>query len=142
MARKPDRVGRDSWLLGTGLSAPAFMLALQSATVVRLVTRPSLAATRVLGGLGATMTCGYLIEREFCDAVSPAGWNPTTTPIAAAGFTLALAMAVTGLREPSAGEEGTAPRSTKVGARTAWSVSTPEEAGWGTSRSSAGASSG
>ena len=100
---QPERVARDSWLLGTGLSAPVVMLATQAAATVRLAKAPSRNAARVLGGLGATMTCGYLIEREFRAAMSPAGWNPTTTPIAAAGFKLAFAMAVAGLRGPVAG---------------------------------------
>ena len=97
---QPGRVAHDSWLLGTGLSAPVVMLATQAAATVRLATTPSRTATRVLGALGATMTCGYLVEREFRSAVDPAGWNATTTPIATAGFTLAAAMAVLGLRTP------------------------------------------
>lgn len=95
-----DRVARDSWLLGTGLSAPVAMLATQAAATAVLATRPSRTAQRVLGTLGATMTCGYLIEREFRAAVFPSGWNTTTTPIATAGVTVAIAMAVSGLREP------------------------------------------
>jgi hypothetical protein len=95
---QPERVARDSWLLGTGLSAPVVMLSIQAAATLRLGAGPSRTATRILGWLGATMACGYLIEREFRGAVSPAGWNPTATPVAAAGFTLALAMAASGLR--------------------------------------------
>ena len=97
---RPERVARDSWLLGTGLSAPVVMLSAQAVATLRLGSRPSRAATRVLGTLGAVMTCGYLIEREFRAAVSPAGWNATTTPVAAAGFTLAVAMAAAGLLAP------------------------------------------
>jgi hypothetical protein len=96
---QPERVARDSWLLGTGLSAPVFMLSIQGAATVRLWAGPSRVATRILGSLGATMACGYLIEQEFRGALTPAGWNTTTTPIAAAGFTLALAMAASGLRK-------------------------------------------
>jgi len=44
------------------------------------------------------MSGGYLVEREFRSALSPGGWNLAGTPIAAAGFALALAMAVLGLR--------------------------------------------
>ena len=94
---RPERVARDSLLLGTGLSAPVVMLSIQAAATVRLAKKPSVRATRVLGSLGATMTCGYLIEREFRAALSPTGRNTTTTPIATAGFTLAFAMAVSGL---------------------------------------------
>jgi hypothetical protein len=49
------------------------------------------------------MACASLLEREVRGALSPAGWNRTTTPIAAAGLTLALAMAVLGLREQDSG---------------------------------------
>ena len=97
---QPDRVARDSWLIGTGLSAPVVMLSTQAAATVLLVTRPSRTAMQILGALGATMTCGYLIEQEFHGAVAPAGWNAATTPPATAGFMLAIAMAVLGLREP------------------------------------------
>jgi energy-converting hydrogenase Eha subunit A len=97
---QPERVVRDSWLLGTGLSAPVIMLSIQAAAIIRLARRPSHTATRVLGILGATMTSGYLIEQEFRAALSPTGWNTTTTPIATAGFTLAIPMAVIGLRKP------------------------------------------
>lgn len=100
---QPDRVARDSWLLGTGLSAPVVMLSTQAAAIALLASRPSRTATRVLGSLGATMTCGYLVEREFRAAVSPAGWDASRTPIAAAGITLAIAMAVSGLRGPVSG---------------------------------------
>lgn len=103
---QPERVARDSWLLGTGLSAPVAMFSIQAAATLRLGAGPSHAATRILGWLGATMACGYLIEREFRSAVSPAGWNPTTTPVAAAGFTLALAMAASGLRGEPASPAG------------------------------------
>jgi hypothetical protein len=44
------------------------------------------------------MVCGYLIEEEFRSALSPAGWSPVTTPIAAAGSAFAVAMAASGLR--------------------------------------------
>lgn len=97
---QPERVARDSWLLGTGLSAPVAMLSIQAAATVRLGVGPSRTATRILGSLGAAMTCGYLIEQEFRSALSPGGWNPTRTSIAAAGFTLALAMAASSLPEP------------------------------------------
>jgi hypothetical protein len=93
---QPERMARDSWLLGTGLSAPVVMLSIQAAATVRLGAGPSHNASRILRSLGAVMACGYLIENEFRGALSPARWNPTTTPIAAAGFSLALAMAASG----------------------------------------------
>ncbi|RPF28324.1 hypothetical protein [Georgenia muralis] len=97
----PARLGRDSWLLGTGLSAPVLMLSVQAVATIRLAAGSSRGATRVLGSLGALMTCGYLIEKEARGALSPAGWNPTTTPAVAAGLTLAVTMAVLGPRQAS-----------------------------------------
>jgi hypothetical protein len=95
---KPDRVARDSWLIGTALSGPVVMHVIQAAAIVRLRAGRSHTATRILGSLGATMACASLLERDVRSALSPAGWNRTTTPIAAAGLTLAVAMAALGLR--------------------------------------------
>ena len=94
---RPERVARDSWLLGTGLSAPVVMLITQAVVTTRLAAGPSRAATRVLGALGAAMTSGYLVEREFRDALGPAGWDPVVTPVAVAGSGLSAVMAVIGL---------------------------------------------
>jgi len=95
---RPENVLKDSWLLGTGLSAPITMLTTQAVATIRLATAPSPVATRILGALGAAMTCGYLVEREFRSAFTPSGLDPTVTPVAAAGFALAVAMARSGLR--------------------------------------------
>lgn len=95
---QPERVARDSVFIGTGLSAPVVMLAIQGAATVRLALGASMTATRILRSLGATMACGYLVEKEFRNALSPGRWSVTTTPVAAAGFPLALAMAVLGRR--------------------------------------------
>jgi hypothetical protein len=100
---QPERVAHDSWLIGTALSGPVLMHSIQAAATVRLWAGPSRAATRILGSLGAIMACASLLEREVRGALSPAGRNRTTTPIAAAGLTLALAMAVLGLREQDSG---------------------------------------
>jgi hypothetical protein len=94
---QPENVLKDSWFLGTGLSAPITMLATQAVATMRLAAAPSPVATRTLGVLGAAMTCGYLVEREFRSAFSPAGVDPAVTPVAAAGFALSLAMAKAGL---------------------------------------------
>lgn len=94
----PRRVARDSWLFGTGLSAPVVMLVAQAALTTCLAARPSRSASLSLGALGLAMSGGYLVEKEFRSALSPGGWNLAVTPIAAAGFALALAMAVLGLR--------------------------------------------
>jgi hypothetical protein len=95
---RPERVVRDSLFLGTGLSAPITMLVTQAVATVRLATAPSPVATRTLGVLGATMTCGYLVEREFRSAFSPAGRDPVVMSVAAGGLALAMAMARSGLQ--------------------------------------------
>ena len=90
----PGRVARDSWLLGTGLSAPVAMLVAQTVATVRLAATPSPTAARTLQGLGVVMTCGYLVEREFREAFTAPGSDRVVTPVAAAGFAFAVAMAV------------------------------------------------
>jgi hypothetical protein len=97
---RPDRVARDSWLLGTGLSAPVVMLATQAVAIARLIVGPSRRATRTLGALGAMMVGGYLVEREFRTAFRPAGRDRVVTPVAAVAFGSAIPMAVLGLRKP------------------------------------------
>lgn len=97
---RPERVARDSWLIGTGLSAPVVVLTAQAAATARLLTTRSPAAARALGLLGAAVSFGYLVEQEFRTAVTPTRLDPATTPAAAAGFGLAVIMAVAGLGGP------------------------------------------
>jgi hypothetical protein len=93
---RPERVARDALVYGTGLSEPAWMLATQLVCVARLAAAPSRPAARTLGLLGAANVVGYLVEREFRRAVRPEGLDPVLTPIAAAGFGLAVPMTVLG----------------------------------------------
>src|SRR5689334_1779793 len=72
---RPDRVAHDTWLLGTGVSAPVTMLATQAGATARLAIGPAQQAERVLGLLGAAMVGGYLVEREFRAAMKPSGWD-------------------------------------------------------------------
>jgi len=102
---QPDQVLRDSWLIGTGLSAPVVMLTAQAIATLRLAAGPNQRARRTLGALGAVMTCGYLVEREFRSSLSPASWDPLATPIAAVAFPLAVAMAVSGVPRSRALDE-------------------------------------
>jgi hypothetical protein len=95
---RPDRIAKDSWLLGTGISAPITMLLAQAAATARLAATDSPTSARVLGVLGAAMVGGYLVEREFRAALAPSGWDRATTPVAVAGFALAVPMARLGLR--------------------------------------------
>jgi hypothetical protein len=95
---QPRHVGRDSWLMGTALSAPVVMLAAQAAATARLATSGGgPAAARTLGVLGATMVGGYLLEREVRTVLTPSHWDPAETPVVVAGAGLALAMARLGL---------------------------------------------
>jgi hypothetical protein len=88
----PDRVAHDALTIGTALSAPVPMLALQSIATVGLAVRPDSRATKTLGVLGLTMTSGYLIERLVRHRLTPVGWDPVETPIVVVGLGLAMAM--------------------------------------------------
>jgi len=68
---QPERVARDSWLIGTALSPPVVMLSIQAAATVRLGAGPSRTATRILRSLGATMACASLLERESAARYPP-----------------------------------------------------------------------
>jgi hypothetical protein len=94
---RPDRVSRDSWLLGTGISAPVVMLAIQGVATARLAWGQSAVAARALGVLGAAMIGGYLIDRETRTALTPGGSDGIITPVVAAALGLCVPMAGLGL---------------------------------------------
>jgi hypothetical protein len=99
-------VGRDSLLMGTALSAPAVMLVTQAGATVALFRRPDAAPpARMLGGLGAAMVAGYLVERLGRRRLHPSGWDAAESPTVIAGLGLAAAMALLGLR-PQEAEHG------------------------------------
>ena len=89
-------VGRDSVLMGTALSAPVAMLGAQAYGITALLRGPDPVAQRLLGGLGAAMTAGYLAERLVRRRLLPSGWDGTESPLVVAGMGLAAAMAVMG----------------------------------------------
>ena len=89
-------VGRDSVLVGTALSAPVVMLAAQAWAITAVLRRPDAVPPR--RALGATMTAGYLAERLVRQRLTPAGWDETETPVVTAGLSLAVAMALMGMR--------------------------------------------
>jgi hypothetical protein len=95
-------VGRDALLMGTAFSAPVIMLSAQAGATAALAWRPTLAAERVLGGLGAVMVAGYLSERLVRRRLLPSGWDAVETPIVTAGTSLAAVMALLGLRPADA----------------------------------------
>ena len=82
------------------------MLGAQACATAALVRRPNLAAQRVLGGLGAAMAAGYLAERLARRRLRPSGWDVAETPVVTAGISLAVVMALLGLR--SAGTQAKA----------------------------------
>jgi hypothetical protein len=99
MSGRPEAVGRDSWVQGTALSAPVVMLAGQAWATARLRSAPRDGARRALGGLGAVMTAGYLMERLGRHRLTPRGFDPVETPIVMAGLAGAAAMGVLGHRD-------------------------------------------
>ena len=94
----PDHLARDAVIMGTALSAPGPMLAVQGAAIAAVARRPDSQAQRVLGALGAAMVGGYLGERLVRERLTPAGWEPFESTVAIAGLGLSAAMAALGLR--------------------------------------------
>lgn len=97
LSGRPEHVVRDSWLMGTALSAPIAMLALQAGAVSRLRRGPSRPAVRILTGLGTAMVGGYLGERVVRSRLG-GHFDAVETPVAAVGLSLATAMALSGAR--------------------------------------------
>lgn len=91
-----SKVGRDSVLMGTALSAPVAMLGAQAYGIAALLRGSNPVAQHLLGGLGAAMTAGYLAERLVRQRLLPSGWDGTESPLIVAGMGLAAAMAVMG----------------------------------------------
>jgi hypothetical protein len=89
-----NNVPRESFLTGTAMSAPAFMLATQAAAIAVLVRRPSLNAVRVIGLLGVVNVPGYLSERLVRRRLSPSGWDRLESPLILSGILPAAAMAL------------------------------------------------
>jgi hypothetical protein len=96
MAGRPENVARDSWLLGTALSAPIVMLVTQAVATTRLVRHEDRRATRTLATLGTVMISGYLGERVVRQRLRPGQFDAVETSVAVAGLGLATAMAVLG----------------------------------------------
>jgi hypothetical protein len=90
----PEHLLRDWLWFGTAYSAPPYLLVPQVWAVARLLRGPNDRARWVLRGIGTGLTLGYLSERMVRARVRPAGFDPVETPIVAAGWGGALAMAV------------------------------------------------
>jgi len=89
----PDNVARDSVFMGTVLSAPVVMLGTQAVATARVLRGGSGRSRRILGGLGAVMTVGYLSEQLVRRRLRPSGWDPVETSVAVLGVTTAVMMA-------------------------------------------------
>ena len=92
----PATMKRDLWLMGTNLSAPAWMLLAQALATVLLMTRHRSRAAKTLGILGVMMGLGYAAEKSVRQA-----WrhpNRSITALTVVAELLAVAMAWLGLR--------------------------------------------
>jgi hypothetical protein len=89
----PNRVVRDSFLMGTALSEPVVMMVAQGWALFVLARRVSSGAAAILGWLGASNVPGYLMERQVRNRLRRSGWDSVESPLAAAGLVLAAAMA-------------------------------------------------
>ena len=92
----PEAMKRDLWIMGTNLSAPAWMLLAQALATVLLMTRHRSRAAKTLGILGVMMSLGYPAEKSVRQ-----GWrhpNRSTTALTGVAELLAVSMAWLGLR--------------------------------------------
>ena len=90
----PDHLVRDWLWFGTAYSAPPYLVGPEVWAVARLLRGPDERATWVLRWLGTGLTVGYLSERLARARVRPGGFDPVETPIVAAGWGGAIALAV------------------------------------------------
>jgi hypothetical protein len=95
---RPEKVSRDALWIGTALSAPSPMLVAQGWATVRLLRGAKGPERFVLGGLGVTMTVGYLGETLVRWRLRPSNWDPLESTVASCGVALAVAMAVVACR--------------------------------------------
>lgn len=92
----PERVARESILIGTAFSAPVTMLAAQAALTTVVATRGSARGASGLQVLGALMAGGYLAERLVRHRLGRRGWETFESSLLAAGVGLAVAMFLLG----------------------------------------------
>jgi hypothetical protein len=90
---RPDKVARDSIIVGTALSAPVTMLTAQAIAAARVLYRPTPRARQLLGMLGAVMVIGYLAEQHVRQRLRPSSWDTIESPLIVLGISAAGAMA-------------------------------------------------
>ncbi len=106
MVGSPEHVVRDWLWFGTAYSAPPYLLGLQVWAIARLLRGPDDRARWVLHRLGTGLAVGYPSERWNRARLRPGGFDPVETPVVAAGWSGAIAMAVLAGRGRSAGQAG------------------------------------
>ena len=94
MTGSAEHLVRDWLWFGTAYSAPPYLLAPQIWAIARLLRGPDDRARWVLQRLGAGLTLGYPSERWNRVRLRRGGFDPLETPIVAAGWSCAMAMAV------------------------------------------------
>jgi hypothetical protein len=94
MAGSPEHMVRDWLWFGTAYSTPPYLLGPQVWAIARLLRGPDVRARRVLRWLGTGLMLGDPSERWNRIRVRPGGLDPLETPIVAAGWGCATAMAV------------------------------------------------
>ncbi|MGY1605264.1 hypothetical protein [Geodermatophilus sp. SYSU D00815] len=94
MTGSPEHLVRDWLWFGTAYSAPPYLLVPQLWAVARLARGSDDRARWVLRRLGTGLAFGYLSERWTRVRLRPGGLDPVETPVVAAGWGCAMAMAV------------------------------------------------
>jgi hypothetical protein len=92
---KPENVARDMWTMGSGMSAPWPVLAVQTIGTLMLFGKPRPWVGRALGWMGLSYVYGYLSERSV--RASFRHPDMKTTPLTVLGTVLSIAMALSGL---------------------------------------------
>ncbi len=88
----PARVGSQSILFGTALSAPVTLLLAQAIASMRMMTGPDPGAARLLKVLGGVYVGGYLAERRVRHCLTRNGWDPLESPVLIVALGLSIAM--------------------------------------------------
>ena len=89
----PEHLVRDWLWFGTAYSAPPYLVGPQAWAVVRLARGPDDRARWVLRCLGTGLTLGCASERMIRVRLRASGFDPLETPIVAAVWSGAVAMA-------------------------------------------------
>ena len=100
MTGSPEHLVRDWLWFGTAYSAPPYLLGPQIWATARLRRGPDEHARFVLRWIGTGLSVGYLSERWNRVRVRPGGFDFLESPIVAAGWGGAMAMAVLARRGP------------------------------------------